>query len=91
MSQDRPPAWLTRFSGTRLGRALRGLDDRAMRDQSAFERRVRAATIVGGVALVAAKLLGGLRSGQGVVLALAGAVLAGLLFLYLLRWRSSRG
>lgn len=91
MSQDRPPAWLARFSSTRLGRALRGLDDKAMRDQGAFERRVKAATFVGLLALVAAKVVGGLRDGQGVVIAVFGAMLSGVLFFYVLRWKSNGG
>lgn len=70
---------------------MRGLDDRTMRDQAAFERRMKAATFVGLLALVAAKLVGGLRSGQGVVIAVFGAMLSGVLFFYVLRWRSDRG
>ena len=88
MQEDRPPAWLAGFSRTRLGRALRGLDDKALRDQGKFERRVKAATVVGGVALVAAKFVGSLRSGQGAALGLFAAVLTGLLVLYALRWKS---
>lgn len=61
-----------------------------MRDQGSFERRVKAATFVGLLALVVAKVVGGLRSGQGVVLAVFGAVLTGVLFFYALRWRSDQ-
>jgi len=51
---------------------------------------MKAATFVGLLALVAAKLVGGLRSGQGIVIAVFGAVLSGVLFFYVIRWRSDR-